>query len=142
MSRLVLRRVVLIVMSVLILSSVGCGEPALAANPTPVHQWEQTYAHRLPALVCTRSYEGAYSTNTGNGFYGAYQFNRNTWAGAISRAGYPWLAFALPSNVEAKYQDLAAIQLIRERGLQPWPTPARHCGHLVYRTWAGYWGFR
>lgn len=123
----------------LVMGTVSVAAPAPAANPVPKHEWTRTYIHRSPLLTCIRSYEGWYTTNTGNGHYGAYQWQRSTWAGAISRAGYPLLATALPSNVNAKYQDLAALQLFRERGLQPWPTPARRCAHLAYRQANGVW---
>lgn len=89
-------------------------------------------------LACIRSYEGAYSTNTGNGFYGAYQFTLETWggergpdglrhAGAVTRAGFGEFANTLPSDAPPHVQDAAAWQLYQERGLQPWPTPNRMC---------------
>ncbi|MCW2494589.1 peptidoglycan-binding protein [Jatrophihabitans sp.] len=53
-----------------------------------------------------------YSINTGNGYYGAYQFNLSTWK-SVGGTGYPNLA----SPAE---QDARALILYRERGWQPW----------------------
>lgn len=61
-----------------------------------------------------------YATNTGNGYYGAYQFNQNTWEGAVSRAGHPEYAGTTANNAPPEVQDAAAAQLYAERGNQPW----------------------
>ncbi|MEP7056140.1 MAG: transglycosylase family protein, partial [Actinomycetota bacterium] len=63
---------------------------------------------------------GDYSINTGNGFYGAYQFDLQTWHGL----GYP----GLPSNASAATQDAAARALQSQRGWQPWPSCSRQLG--------------
>ena len=63
---------------------------------------------------------GNYSTNTGNGFYGAYQFDQGTWNGL----GYS----GLPSNASAGTQDAAARTLQSQRGWQPWPACSRKLG--------------
>jgi LysM repeat protein len=57
---------------------------------------------------------GNYATDTGNGFYGAYQFDLSTW----ESLGYG----GLPSNASPATQDAAAQQLYAERGSEPWPT--------------------
>lgn len=54
-----------------------------------------------------------YAANTGNGFYGAYQFNLQTWDGL----GYT----GLPSQAPPAVQDQAAEQLQAARGWEPWP---------------------
>ena len=56
---------------------------------------------------------GNYATNTGNGYYGAYQFNLGTWQGL----GYT----GLPSSAPPAVQDEAAQKLYDQRGWQPWP---------------------
>jgi hypothetical protein len=61
-----------------------------------------------------------YATNTGNGFYGAYQFDLMTWRGL----GYS----GNPSNASPATQDRAAMQLQSERGWQPWPACSRKLG--------------
>lgn len=123
--------------------------PPAVVNPVPWWEWHQTYAHRLPFLVCTRShetpgrrihpYDDGYVYPSRNGFHGAYQFTPTTWAGAVTRAGYPYLAWNGAERVSMKYQDLAAIQLVHERGAQPW---GGRCAHLLWRQPNGVWAFR
>ncbi len=56
---------------------------------------------------------GNYSTNTGNGYYGAYQFSQQTW----SSLGYS----GVPSNASPATQDAAAAQLAARSGFGQWP---------------------
>ena len=63
---------------------------------------------------------GNYAINTGNGFYGAYQFDLRTWHG-LGYAG-------LPSSAAPATQDEAARQLQASRGWQPWPSCSRQLG--------------
>ena len=63
---------------------------------------------------------GNYSINTGNGYYGAYQFDRRTWQGL----GYSGTANQHPPAV----QDEAAQRLQAARGWQPWPACSRKLG--------------
>lgn len=62
------------------------------------------------------------TTNTGNGYYGAFQFDLQTWR-SVGRTGYPH---------EHSYgeQKAAAIDLHAQRGWHPWPTCARKLGYL------------
>ncbi len=66
-------------------------------------------------LAAIRSCEsgGDYSINTGNGFYGAYQFTLSTWA-SVGGSG-------LPSEAPPREQDERAARLYREQGSSPWP---------------------
>lgn len=89
--------------------------------------WEAQPGHQEPArdvlLACIRSYEqggAGYATDTGNGFYGAYQFDLPTWR-SVGGAGNP-------AHASAAEQDARAWALYQSRGLAPWPTPARRCG--------------
>lgn len=70
---------------------------------------------------------GNYAINTGNGYFGAYQFNQSTWDGAVARAGYPEWVGERASSAPAHVQDAAALQLYSERGAQPWP----QCGRFL-----------
>jgi len=73
-------------------------------------------------LACIRRYEqgeDGYTTNTGNGYYGAYQFDLPTWR-SVGGTG-------LPSDAEPWEQDMRAEMLRSLRGLAPWPTPAIMC---------------
>jgi hypothetical protein len=56
---------------------------------------------------------GDYSTNTGNGFYGAFQFTLSTWA-SVGGSG-------LPNEASPREQDERAARLYRELGSGPWP---------------------
>ena len=63
---------------------------------------------------------GNYSINTGNGYYGAYQFDLRTWQGM----GYE----GRPSDASPATQDSAAHALQASRGWQPWPACSRKLG--------------
>jgi resuscitation-promoting factor RpfA len=63
---------------------------------------------------------GDYSINTGNGFYGAYQFDLTTWHGL----GYS----GLPSDASPATQDEAARRLEADRGWEPWPACSAQLG--------------
>jgi hypothetical protein len=63
---------------------------------------------------------GNYAINTGNGFYGAYQFDLQTWHG-LGYGGYP--------NQAAPFvQDQAATTLHAQRGWSPWPACSARLG--------------
>lgn len=82
------------------------------------------------ALASLRSCEGAYSSNTGNGYYGAYQFALGTWR-TNAPAGY---RDVLPSDAPPAVQDQAASTLYQRSGWQPWPGCSRSLGlQDIYR---------
>jgi hypothetical protein len=56
---------------------------------------------------------GNYAANTGNGYYGAYQFSLGTWRG-VGGSG-------LPSEASPAEQDMRAQMLYERRGCSPWP---------------------
>jgi hypothetical protein len=56
---------------------------------------------------------GDYSINTGNGFYGAYQFEADTWW-SVGGTG-------LPHEAPPREQDERAALLYRQSGSSPWP---------------------
>lgn len=74
-----------------------------SSSPTPA-QWA--------ALRMCESGDD-YAINTGNGYYGAYQFSLSTWQGL----GYG----GLPSEASPTVQDAAAQTLYNEAGWSPWP---------------------
>ncbi len=77
--------------------------PAIAAaDPAPT-AWAKL-------RMCESS--NRYTTNTGNGYYGAYQFNLPTWR-SVGGQGRP--DQAAPTE-----QDYRALYLYRMRGWQPW----------------------
>jgi hypothetical protein len=63
---------------------------------------------------------GNYSIDTGNGFYGAYQFDLGTWHGL----GYS----GKPSDAPPAMQDEAAHKLYNSRGWSPWPSCSAKLG--------------
>ncbi len=63
---------------------------------------------------------GNYGENTGNGYYGAYQFALSTWS-AIGYVG-------LPSEASPPVQDRAAAQLHNLVGWSAWPQCASALG--------------
>ncbi len=69
------------------------------------------------AGVRQRESGGNYATNTGNGYYGAYQFSVGTWA-SVGGTG-------LPSNASPAEQDARAQMLYNQRGCSPWPNTCR-----------------
>lgn len=78
------------------------------------------------ALARLRSCEGSYTSNTGNGYYGAYQFDLGTWG---NYAGYPNAAAAPPA-----VQDEKAWLTYQRRGWNPWPSCKNKMGlQDIYR---------
>jgi len=78
------------------------------------------------ALARLRSCEGSYTSNTGNGYYGAYQFDIQTWGGY---GGYPNAAAAPPA-----VQDEKAWLTYQRRGWSPWPSCSKKMGlQDIYR---------
>lgn len=78
------------------------------------------------ALARLRSCEGSYTSNTGNGYYGAYQFDIQTWGGY---SGYPNASVAPPA-----VQDEKAWLTYQRRGWSPWPSCSRSMGlQDIYR---------
>jgi len=72
------------------------------------------------ALAKLRSCEGGYNSwNASGPYYGAYQFDRQTWGTVADPATY---GHATPAE-----QDDAAYKLYLRRGWQPWPV----CGAAV-----------
>jgi hypothetical protein len=72
------------------------------------------------AALRTCESSGNYAINTGNGYFGAYQFDLPTWEG---------LGFSgLPNLNNPATQDAAAYKLYDERGWSPWPTCSMRLG--------------
>src|SRR4051812_29944783 len=86
------------------LAVAGAAACTSGGNPTG----SQLYALRM----CESG--GNYGINTGNGFYGAYQFDLGTWH-SLGKPGYPHQA-------SAATQDAAVRQLYAQRGWAPWPS--------------------
>lgn len=95
-------------------------QPVAAAKPTPTRKVTQAPAAAsgdLFARIRARESGGNYATNTGNGYYGAYQFSLGTWQ-SVGGTG-------LPSNASPAEQDMRAQILYSQRGCSPWPNTCR-----------------
>jgi hypothetical protein len=98
-------------------TATGSPHPATAPNTVPPTA-PTTSAHPPPAggvWLELRECESGdnYQTDTGNGFYGAYQFAEQTWTG-LGLPGYP-------NQAPYWVQDAAAQRLEAEDGWSPWP---------------------
>jgi hypothetical protein len=100
--------------------------PAAPALPKPVvvHQVVAAAApHVAPGGIwaCIRMHESGnnYRENTGNGYYGAYQFSLPTWR-SVGGSG-------LPSDAPPSEQDMRAQMLQQRSGWGQWSTAAG-CG--------------
>lgn len=67
----------------------------------------------LAQRVCSRESGCNYAENTGNGYYGAYQFDNGTWG---DFGGYASANQAPPAVQDQKFQQEYAA-----RGCSPWP---------------------
>lgn len=85
--------------------------PLTALLAAPVASADPSAEDWAALRLCEAS--GNYAINTGNGYYGAYQFNLTTWQ-TVGGQGYPHEA----SPAE---QDYRALRLYRQRGWAPWP---------------------
>src|SRR5262249_2481727 len=101
----------------------GMQTPAPVAYQAPVsyhsyvrHSTAGNYAPGAPGLfarIRQRESGGNYAENTGNGYYGAYQFSPGTWR-SVGGSG-------LPSDASPAEQDARAQTLYNQRGCSPWP---------------------
>lgn len=85
-----------------------------------------TFAGGVWAALRACECGGNYGCNTGNGFYGAYQFTLSTWS-SNAPADY---ANTRPDLAPPEIQDAAAQNLQSRRGWGPWPACARKLGLL------------
>ncbi|MEI7746690.1 MAG: transglycosylase family protein [Actinomycetota bacterium] len=88
-------------------------------NVAPLRPAPQSLARAMAELRQCES-SGNYADNTGNGYYGAYQFDLGTWRG-LGLSG-------LPSSAAPEVQDRAAATLQSQRGWSPWPACSAHLG--------------
>ncbi len=115
--------------SAVVAAEVAPGAPAPQGNPTPtgvvaLASTPPPVAHSSLGgdFAELRQCEsgGDYGADTGNGFYGAYQFSASTWSG-LGHAG-------LPSDASPTTQDQAAMQLQAQSGWGQWPACAAALG--------------
>jgi hypothetical protein len=77
--------------------------------------WTRVVAPYKRWLARVRACESAntYTINTGNGFYGAYQFTVSSWH-AVGGWG-------MPNDARPLHQDYRAVRLLRLQGRGAWP---------------------
>jgi len=85
--------------------------------------------HNNPFLTCVRGIESrnTYGIDTGNGYYGAYQFKQSTWNNTVAHMG--WLQYygVSPSSSSSVTQDFVAWTLYCWQGTAPWAGDAPRC---------------
>lgn len=100
------------------------------------HEWRQRagrWTRRLhpysaewfQAALCVHSHEGAWTSNTGNGYYGGLQYDVGTW---LSNGGGRFASTA--DQATPAQQLLVAYWTWQARGWTPWPNTAAMCGLL------------
>jgi hypothetical protein len=77
-----------------------------------------TPANMLALRLCEAG--NIYTRNSGNGYYGAYQFNIGTWGN--------WGGYARADLAPAEVQDAKFLETYNRRGWSPWPSCARKLG--------------
>jgi hypothetical protein len=91
--------------------------PAPKVVRAPVAPATQAASGQVWASLRRCESDGNYADNTGNGYYGAYQFSLATWRG---------LGFTgLPSAATPAVQDRAAQELQARSGWGQWPSCSR-----------------
>lgn len=112
-------------------TSSGSGSQTVSVNQT---QSVSTSTESAPAVSapavspsgvwgCIGAHESGNnpSTNTGNGYYGAFQFTPSTWAAAGGGPG-------LPSNYSYSDQLGVAQRVQEQQGWGAWPVSSAACG--------------
>ena len=99
-------------------------ESAPPAEESEAPQYSYADSGLAESMAAIRSCESNndYGANTGNGYYGAYQFSATTWS---------WLGYGgWPHEAPPSVQDEAAVALYNIYGWTPWPSCARMLGLL------------
>lgn len=101
---------------------------------TQAQRWYYNYKQRynpeflIGAFSCIHHYEGAWTANTGNGYYGGLQMDRpfqSRYGGSFLRR------WGTANNWPIWAQIQASVRAYRSgRGFGPWPNTAHDCGLL------------
>lgn len=75
--------------------------------------------------IATAESGGNPATNTGNGYYGEFQFSQGTWDSLMSQMG---LSYSRADLAPSSVQYAAAQRLQSEAGWGQWPATSRACG--------------
>lgn len=94
--------------------AVGSASTATTGNTPRARVASSAPSGDIFARIRARESGGNYATNTGNGYYGAYQYNDGTWGG--------YGGYLHASDAPAAVQDAKAQQTYAARGCSPWPS--------------------
>lgn len=96
-------------------------------RPTSSYGYSSTSSYGSSAApsgvwACIAQHEsgGAPGTNTGNGYYGMYQFTLGTWQAAGGTGN--------PADASAAEQTAVAQRVQQQQGWGAWPVTSRECG--------------
>lgn len=96
----------------------AAAQPAEPSGPPDDNGWED-----LRFCESTSTYD----IDTGNSFYGAYQFTWETFNDTAEGIGLESATRRNPANAPPSVQDAVAAALYDERGADPWPV----CGRFI-----------
>ena len=108
----------------------NCPPDVFTGSGVTCAQWAGAQAWaESPVVECIRQHEsgGDYSTNTGNGYSGAYQDMPGTWNGAADAAGLGSYAIGEAYLAPPIVQDVVNYQVFLSGGWGQWSTAAG-CG--------------
>jgi hypothetical protein len=102
--------------------SVRPSSAASAAGGTAQNMTPRPGRSVAATFACIRQYEsgGRYSINTGNGYFGAYQYKPSTWDYAAKGAGYGQFANGRADLAPPSVQDAVSVWLQSQVGWSPW----------------------
>jgi opacity protein-like surface antigen len=100
---------------------------ALLIVPAAFAQAAQPPVSWLAQAMCVHRHEGPWAANTGNGFFGGFQFKAQTWKRV---GGKPDPAFKHPGDPEYPFHASTGEQLYRAWVL--WRRDGR-----TWRSWGG-----
>jgi hypothetical protein len=90
------------------------------------HYWRSVWGwYYLSGAQCVHNREGNWTSNTGNGYYGGFQYDIGTWI-AAGGTTYAYRA-DLASPTE---QVIVTKRKVTRYGWGAWPNTARECGLL------------
>ncbi len=102
----------------------GYGEPVVAVASSAQQGYNTSRQNKVVtgsapsgdilSRIRMRESGGNYATNTGNGYYGAYQYDVGTWN---NYGGY-----RVASDAPPEVQDAKAADTFARRGCSPWPS--------------------
>ena len=111
----------LIVVLVLLLALVA---PSVAQ----AHHHPQVWAwYRQSGARCVHSYEGSWTADTGNGYYGGFQMD---WSFMAFWNPRRLAAHGTANHWTAEHQVATVRRAVKRLGWSPWPNTARYCGLL------------